>query len=100
MLKCFSIRSNGSATATEASRANQVLLDYLARLVELRMAKPEDDLISKLVIDQVHTYFMDSNMLNVLTQTSNRSSQEFSAKTVLSKWPSCSLWRGTQQWST
>ncbi|KXL50294.1 hypothetical protein M433DRAFT_7445 [Acidomyces richmondensis BFW] len=47
------IRTNGSATATEASKANQGLLDYLAKLVELRFAKPENDLISKLVVEQV-----------------------------------------------
>lgn len=47
------IRTNGSATATEASNANQELLDYLASLVELRLAKPEDDLISKLVVEHV-----------------------------------------------
>lgn len=47
------VRSNGSATALEASRANQVLLDYLASLVEKRMKQPESDLISKLVTEQV-----------------------------------------------
>ncbi|KIW60730.1 hypothetical protein PV05_00924 [Exophiala xenobiotica] len=47
------VRSNGSATALEASRANQVLLDYLASLVEKRMKQPENDLISKLVTEQV-----------------------------------------------
>nr|KAK5432319.1 hypothetical protein LTR18_011178 [Exophiala xenobiotica] len=49
------VRSNGSATALEASRANQVLLDYLASLVEKRMKQPENDLISKLVTEQVRS---------------------------------------------
>lgn len=47
------IRSNGSATATEASNANKELLDYIGNLVDQRLAKPEDDLISKLVVEQV-----------------------------------------------
>lgn len=50
---CNVIRSNGSATATEASNANAEILGYLAKLVEERTAKPEDDLISKLVVSQV-----------------------------------------------
>ncbi|KAJ4299186.1 hypothetical protein N0V90_004430 [Kalmusia sp. IMI 367209] len=50
------IRSNGSATATEASNANKayrVLLDYIGNLVDQRTTAPKDDLISKLVIEQV-----------------------------------------------
>ncbi|KAL9489817.1 hypothetical protein ACSS6W_002094 [Trichoderma asperelloides] len=47
------IRTNGSSTAREASAANQGLLDYLANLVDQRMQDPKDDLISKLVIEQV-----------------------------------------------
>ncbi|KAF2249734.1 cytochrome P450 [Trematosphaeria pertusa] len=47
------IRSNGSATATEASNANKTLLDYIGKLVDQRAQKPEDDLISKLVTEQV-----------------------------------------------
>jgi hypothetical protein len=31
------------------------LLDYMGRLVDKRMQKPEDDLISKLVVEQVRT---------------------------------------------
>lgn len=56
----LSIRSNGSATATEASRANQVLLDYLEELVEQRMVKSNEDLISKLVVEQVSICFLAS----------------------------------------
>ncbi|KAK7211327.1 hypothetical protein V2G26_018505 [Clonostachys chloroleuca] len=47
------IRSNGSATAQEASLANQELLDYLAKLVDQRLEAPQNDLISKLVIEQL-----------------------------------------------
>ncbi|KAH6666510.1 cytochrome P450 55A2 [Plectosphaerella plurivora] len=43
------IRTNGSATAREASSANQELLDYLARLVDKRLETPQDDIISTLV---------------------------------------------------
>lgn len=53
LTKCSAIRSNGSATATEASNANTELLEYLANLVDLRTAQPEDDLISELVVSQV-----------------------------------------------
>ncbi|KAF2186321.1 cytochrome P450 55A3 [Zopfia rhizophila CBS 207.26] len=47
------IRSNGSATATEASNANKTLLDYIANLVDHRTQTPKKDLISKLVTEQV-----------------------------------------------
>ncbi|KAL6871607.1 cytochrome P450 [Trichoderma longibrachiatum] len=47
------IRTNGSSTAREASAANQELLDYLAKLVDQRIQEPKNDLISKLVVDQV-----------------------------------------------
>jgi len=49
----YSIRTNGSATATEASSANKVLLEYLAKLVDERSIMAEDDLISKLVVEHV-----------------------------------------------
>ncbi|KAK3939203.1 cytochrome P450 [Diplogelasinospora grovesii] len=48
-----SIRTNGSSTAREASSANEELLKYLGDLVDKRMQEPKDDLVSKLVIDQV-----------------------------------------------
>ncbi|RDL39244.1 Cytochrome P450 55A2 [Venustampulla echinocandica] len=47
------IRSNGSATATEASKANDSLLQYIGGLVDQRMAAPKDDLISLLVTQQL-----------------------------------------------
>lgn len=53
LTQCNAIRTNGSATATEASNANKELLDYLASLVDRRSEKAEEDLISKLVSEQV-----------------------------------------------
>ncbi|KAF5852437.1 hypothetical protein GGP41_007850 [Bipolaris sorokiniana] len=47
------VRSNGSSTATEATKANQTLLDYLSKLVEKRSDAPAEDLISKLAVEQV-----------------------------------------------
>ncbi|OAQ84991.1 cytochrome p450 55a3 [Purpureocillium lilacinum] len=47
------IRSNGSATAREASAASQELLDYLSALVDDRAREPKNDLISSLVTEQV-----------------------------------------------
>ncbi|KAJ2898739.1 Cytochrome P450 55A2 [Zalerion maritima] len=47
------LRTNGSSTAREASAANQELLKYLGRLVDERTEEPKDDLISKLVVEQV-----------------------------------------------
>ncbi|KFY96504.1 hypothetical protein V498_02650 [Pseudogymnoascus sp. VKM F-4517 (FW-2822)] len=49
------VRSNGSATATAASQANQGLLDYIGDLVDKRTVEPKSDLISKLVVEQVST---------------------------------------------
>ncbi|KAF3484081.1 uncharacterized protein GIQ15_03405 [Arthroderma uncinatum] len=48
------IRSNGSATATAASMANQELLNYIGKLVDQRVAEPKSDLISKLVVEQLN----------------------------------------------
>lgn len=47
------IRSNGSATAAEASNANDELLKYMAKLVDQRLEAPKDDLISLLVNEQL-----------------------------------------------
>lgn len=53
LTQCNAVRSNGSATATEAANANKELLDYLGDLVDQRVAKPLDDLISRLVVEQL-----------------------------------------------
>lgn len=47
------IRSNGSATAAEASSANASLLEYMAHLVDQRLDTPKDDLIGLLVNEQL-----------------------------------------------
>ncbi|KAG9232188.1 cytochrome P450 55A1 [Amylocarpus encephaloides] len=47
------IRGNGSATATESSQANASLLSYIDGLVDKRLEKPEEDLISLLVNTQL-----------------------------------------------
>ncbi|KAM5342172.1 hypothetical protein ACJ41O_015203 [Fusarium nematophilum] len=47
------IRSNGSGTAQEAAAANQELLKYLAKLVDQRLEEPKDDLIGRLVAEQL-----------------------------------------------
>lgn len=81
LTQCNAVRTNGSATAAEASDSNKYvmifdlrqsaralaelvavliyreLLDYLSKLVEHRLAKPEHDLISKLVVEQVGNLF-------------------------------------------
>ncbi|KXH68703.1 cytochrome P450 55A1 [Colletotrichum salicis] len=47
------IRTNGSGTALQAQSANQELVNYLAKLVDRRNIEPKDDLISKLVVEQL-----------------------------------------------
>jgi nitric oxide reductase len=53
LTQAAAIRSNGSATASEASNANATLLTYIGKLVEERSLSPKDDLISHLVKEQV-----------------------------------------------
>ncbi|KKY19869.1 putative cytochrome p450 [Diplodia seriata] len=53
LTKQAAVRSNGSATATEASNASQELLNYMGSLVDQRSAEPKDDLISHLVTTQL-----------------------------------------------
>jgi cytochrome P450 len=47
------VRSNGSSTAREAAEASKELTDYLSRLVSRKEREPADDLISKLITEQV-----------------------------------------------
>ncbi|KAL2024872.1 hypothetical protein VTK56DRAFT_3571 [Thermocarpiscus australiensis] len=49
------VRTNGSSTAREASAAAEELIRYLTELVDKRMQEPKDDLVSKLVTEQVKT---------------------------------------------
>ena len=53
LTKAAAIRSNGSATASEASSANATLLQYIGNLVSERLVSPKEDLISLLVTQQL-----------------------------------------------
>lgn len=57
LTKQNAIRTNGSSTASEAQLASDSLLDYIGKLVDQRMDDPKDDLISKLVREQVKQTF-------------------------------------------
>ena len=52
-MNVHSIRTSNASGATEASKASRMLLFYLAKLVDRRTDKPQNDLISRLVIEQV-----------------------------------------------
>ncbi|KAK4247548.1 cytochrome P450 [Corynascus novoguineensis] len=47
------IRTNGSATAREASAAAEELVRYLTRLAEKRMEEPRNDIVSELMTEHV-----------------------------------------------
>ena len=53
LTSCNAVRTNGSSTAAQAANANKELLGYLGKLVDAKTQNPEDDLISKLVVEQV-----------------------------------------------
>lgn len=53
LIKCTAVRSNGSSTAREAAEASKELTDYLSRLVSRKEREPANDLISKLITEQV-----------------------------------------------
>lgn len=53
LTKQNAVRTNGSSTASEAQLASDSLLIYIGKLVDQRMKDPKDDLISKLVLEQV-----------------------------------------------
>ncbi|KAK5132153.1 hypothetical protein LTR08_000310 [Meristemomyces frigidus] len=53
------VRTNGSSTAAAAADANDELLQYLGRLVDKRVERAEDDLISKLVGEQLKPGIID-----------------------------------------
>ncbi|PGH11887.1 hypothetical protein AJ80_06952 [Polytolypa hystricis UAMH7299] len=59
LTKCNATRSNGSSTAAAASNANSELLSYIGKLVDKRMEKPEDDMVSKLVVEQLKPGHID-----------------------------------------
>lgn len=53
LIRFTAVRSSGSSTALEASKASQDLTDYLKTLVHRKIENPQDDLISKLVVEQL-----------------------------------------------
>ncbi|EEH22787.2 hypothetical protein PABG_04998 [Paracoccidioides brasiliensis Pb03] len=59
LTNCNAIRSNGSSTAAAAANANKELLDYIGNLVNKRLEKPENDMISKLVVEQLKPGHID-----------------------------------------
>jgi nitric oxide reductase len=53
LTSCNAVRTNGSSTAAQAANANKELLDYLGKLADAKTQNPGDDLISKLVVEQL-----------------------------------------------
>jgi len=53
------VRSNGSSTARQASSASQELVDYLSDLLSRKEKNLGDDLISKLIVEQVRPGHLD-----------------------------------------
>ncbi|KAI9873620.1 MAG: hypothetical protein M1830_010794 [Pleopsidium flavum] len=51
---CNAVRTSGSTTSREAADASNELTAYLGRLVSSKETEPGDDLISKLVVEQLH----------------------------------------------
>lgn len=52
---CNAVRTNGSSTATEASRASQELMEYITKLVAEKEKNPGQDLISELIVKHMRT---------------------------------------------
>ncbi|QSS55252.1 cytochrome P450 [Histoplasma capsulatum var. duboisii H88] len=59
LTECNAVRSNGSSTAAAASNANKELLDYIGNLADKRLEKPGNDMISKLVVEQLKPGHID-----------------------------------------
>ena len=59
LIKCTAVRSNGSATMREAAEASKDLLDYLSKLISHKEQDPANNLISKLVVEQVTLSYND-----------------------------------------
>ncbi|KAK2804240.1 hypothetical protein FQN51_002329 [Onygenales sp. PD_10] len=59
LTECNAVRTNGSSTAAAAGNANNELLQYIGKLVDQRVAKPEKDMISKLVVEQLNPGHID-----------------------------------------
>ncbi|EEQ90016.2 cytochrome P450 55A3 [Blastomyces dermatitidis ER-3] len=59
LTQCNAVRSNGSSTAAAASNANKELLDYIGNLTDKRLENPGQDMISKLVVEQLKPGHID-----------------------------------------
>eukprot|EP01089_Gocevia_fonbrunei_P005439 TRINITY_DN1586_c0_g1_i2.p1 TRINITY_DN1586_c0_g1~~TRINITY_DN1586_c0_g1_i2.p1 ORF type:complete len:289 (+),score=80.86 TRINITY_DN1586_c0_g1_i2:51-917(+) len=53
LINFTAMRSNGSSTARQASKASEDLTNYIRKLVDAKEKNPGDDLISKLVVEQM-----------------------------------------------
>lgn len=53
LIRSTAVRASGSSTAREAAQASKDLNDYLRKLVEIKEKQPCNDLISKLIAEQV-----------------------------------------------
>jgi nitric oxide reductase len=50
---CNAVRTSGSATSKEAANASKELTDYVSQLVSSKENEPTEDLISKLIVEQL-----------------------------------------------
>lgn len=53
------VRTSGSSTAREAAEASQGLTEYLRELVKKKEENPGDDLISKLILEQLRPGYLE-----------------------------------------
>jgi len=59
LIQCTAVRSSGSSTAKEAGQASQDLTEYLRKLVNKKEKNLGDDLISKLLVEQLGSGHLD-----------------------------------------
>lgn len=64
---CNAVRTSGSTTSGEAAAASKEVTDYLSRLVKSKQAEPGDDLIGKLVIEQLRPGHLEHEDLVLIT---------------------------------
>lgn len=61
------VRTSASGTAGDKSAASKDLNEYISKLVESKVKEPKDDLISKLVVEQMNTGNLDHEDVVQLT---------------------------------
>lgn len=64
---CNAVRTSGSTTSGQAAAASKEVTDYLSRLVKSKEAEPGDDLIGKLVIEQLRPGHLEHEDLVLIT---------------------------------